>query len=212
MSKKCYRFFGGLLTAQEHWLNKMSEKGYRLIRAEKMLYEFEACKPDQVKYCVEFIAQKSKANASDYHEFLEGMGYKVFYKNINLNYSVGKVRLRPWAEKGGRIATNATTFNRELLIVEKDNDGKPFELHTSYEDKENYYRTIIGMEQKTVAFLFFLETSVMGAAAILFQANLKLRKGESVIREWESNMVKLWFVCKGFHNFIEYVFFMVCNG
>ena len=113
MSKKYYRFFGGLLTAQEHWLNKMSEKGYRLIRAEKMLYEFEECKPDQVKYCVEFIGQKSKANASDYHEFLEGMGYKVFYKNINLNYSVGKVRLRPWAEKGGRIATNATTFNRE---------------------------------------------------------------------------------------------------
>ena len=142
MSKKCYRFFGGLLTAQEHWLNKMSEKGYRLIRAEKMLYEFEACKPDQVKYCVEFIGQKSKANASDYHEFLEGMGYKVFYKNINLNYSVSKVRLRPWAEKGGRIATNATTFNRELLIVEKDNDGKPFELHTSYEDKENYYRNL----------------------------------------------------------------------
>ena len=25
MSKKYYRFFGGLLTAQEHWLNKMSE-------------------------------------------------------------------------------------------------------------------------------------------------------------------------------------------
>ena len=142
MSKKCYRFFGGLLTAQEHWLNKMSEKGYRLIRAEKILYEFEECKPDQVKYCVEFIGQKSKANASDYHEFLEGMGYKVFYKNINLNYSVGKVRLRPWAEKGGRIATNATTFNRELLIVEKDNDGKPFELHTSYADKEKYYRNL----------------------------------------------------------------------
>lgn len=59
-----------------------------------------------------------------------------------MNYSVGKVRLRPWAEKGGRIATNATTFNRELLIVEKDNDGKPFELHTSYEDKENYYRNL----------------------------------------------------------------------
>ena len=58
MSKRCYRFFGGLLTAQEHWLNKMSEKGYRLIRTEKMLYEFEACKPDQVKYCVEFIGQK----------------------------------------------------------------------------------------------------------------------------------------------------------
>ena len=32
MSKKCYRFFGGLLNTQEKWLNKMSEKGYRLVR------------------------------------------------------------------------------------------------------------------------------------------------------------------------------------
>ena len=61
---------------------------------------------------------------------------------INLNYSVGKVRWRPWAERGGRIATNTTTFNREILIVEKANDGKPFELHTSYADKEKYYRNL----------------------------------------------------------------------
>ena len=26
MSKKCYRFFGGLLTVQKNWLNKMAEK------------------------------------------------------------------------------------------------------------------------------------------------------------------------------------------
>lgn len=120
MSKKFYRFFGGLLTAQENWLNKMSEKGYRLIRTGKLLYEFEKCKPGQYQYRIEFIGQKSKANAEDYHTFLEDIGYKVFYKNINLNYSVGKIRYRPWAEKGGRIATNATTFNRELLIVEKE--------------------------------------------------------------------------------------------
>ena len=90
MSKKCYRFFGGLLTVQKNWLNKMAEKGYRLIRTGKLLYEFEKCKPGQVQYCVEFIGQKSKANAEDYHDFLEEMGYSVFYKNINLNYSVGK--------------------------------------------------------------------------------------------------------------------------
>ena len=118
MRKKCYHFFGGLLNAQTNWLNKMSEKGYRLIRAGKMLYEFEECKPNEVKYCVEFIGEKSKENAKDYSLFLEDMGYKVFFKNINLNYSVGKVRWRPWAEKGGRIATNTTTFNRELLIKE----------------------------------------------------------------------------------------------
>ena len=97
MSKKCYHFFGGLLNAQANWLNKMSEKGYRLIRAGKMLYEFEECKPNEVKYCVEFIGEKSKENAKDYSLFLEDMGYKVFFKNINLNYSVGKVRWRPWA-------------------------------------------------------------------------------------------------------------------
>ena len=131
MSKKCYRFFGGLLNAQAKWLNKMSEKGYRLVRTGRVLYEFEECSPDEVTYCVEFIGEKSKENATDYADFLEDMGYKVFFKNINLNYSVGKVRLRPWAEMGGCIATNATTFNRELLIVEKSNDGKPFELHTS---------------------------------------------------------------------------------
>ena len=140
MNKKCYCFFGGLLDTQAKWLNQMSQKGYRLVRTGRLLYEFEKCNPDEVTYCVEFIGEKSKENATDYADFLKDMGYKVFFKNINLNYSVGKLRLRPWAEMGGRIATNATTFNRELLIVEKANDGKPFELHTSYADKEKYYR------------------------------------------------------------------------
>ena len=75
--------------------------------------------------------------------FLEDMGYKVFFKKYQSKLiSVGKVRWRPWAERGGRIATNTTTFNREILIVEKANDGKPFELHTSYDDKEKYYRNL----------------------------------------------------------------------
>ena len=121
MSKKCYRYFGGLLNTQAKWLNKMAEKGYRLVRTGKLLYEFEKCKPDEVTYCVEFVGEKSKENSIAYANFLEDMGYKVFFKNINLNYSVGKARWRPWAERGGRIATNATTFNRELLIVEKAN-------------------------------------------------------------------------------------------
>ena len=52
------------------------------------------------------------------------------------------MRWRPWAEKGGCVATNSTTFNRELLIVEKENNGKSFELHTSYEDVEKYYSNL----------------------------------------------------------------------
>lgn len=142
MSKKYYRFYGGLLSAQERWLNRMAEKGFRLVRSEKLLYEFEECEPGAYQYRIEFIGQKSKENATDYVSFLKDCGYCVFFKNVNLNYSVGKVRWRPWAEKGGQIATNNTTFNRELLIVEKANDGKPFELHTSYEDQAAYYNTL----------------------------------------------------------------------
>lgn len=195
MSRNCYRFFGGLLTAQERWLNSMSKKGYRLVRTGKLLYEFEECNANQVQYCVEFIGQKSKDNAEDYHNFLEDMGYRVFYKNINLNYSVGKVRWRPWAEKGGRIATNATTFNRELLIVEKENDGKPFELHTSYEDKENYYRNlrnpwlllllmfaVFTVTSLSVVFGIFALISLI--PVLIYQMQVIKVRNEAKTREW----------------------------
>ena len=195
MSKKCYRFFGGLLNAQAKWLNKMSEKGYRLVRTGRMLYEFEKCNPDEVTYCVEFIGEKSKDNATDYANFLEDMGYKVFFKNINLNYSVGKVRLRPWAEMGGYIATNATTFNRELLIVEKANDGKPFELHTSYEDKENYYRNlrnpwllillmfaIFAVAKRSVVFGVLALVSLI--PVLVYQTKVMQNKREGKTKEW----------------------------
>ena len=123
------------------------------------------------------------------------VAYKVFYKNINLNYSVGKVRLRPWAEKGGRIATNATTFNRELLIVEKDNDGKPFELHTSYEDKENYYRNlrnpwllillmfaIFAVVNRSVVFGVLALVSLI--PVLVYQTQVMQNKREGKTKEW----------------------------
>lgn len=195
MNKKFYRFFGGLLTAQKNWLNKMSEKGYRLIRTGKLLYEFEECKPGQFQYCVEFIGQKSKENAQNYHDFLEEMGYSVFYKNINLNYSVGKVRWRPWAEKGGRIATNATTFNRELLIVEKENNGKPFELHTSYEDKESYYSNLrnpwLLLLLMFAVFTVVNQSVILGILAlislipvIVYQSQIMKNRREAKTKEW----------------------------
>ena len=195
MSKKCYRFFGGLLNAQAKWLNKMSKKGYRLVRTGRVLYEFEECSPDEVTYCVEFIGEKSKENATDYADFLGDMGYKVFFKNINLNYSVGKVRLRPWAEMGGCIATNATTFNRELLIVEKSNDGKPFELHTSYEDKENYYRSLrnpwLLILLMFAIFAVVNRSAVFGVLALVslipvlvYQTQVVQNKREGKTKEW----------------------------
>lgn len=138
MNKVYHRFFAGAMKSQARWLNKMAKRGYRLIKTGKMSYEFETCEPDSYEYCVEYIGDKSKENAEKYKHFLEDMGYVVFYKNINVNYNVGKVVYNPLAEKGGRIISNETTMGKELLIVERTKDMTPFELHTTTEDQRNY--------------------------------------------------------------------------
>lgn len=195
MSKKCYRFYGGLITSQEKWLNKMAASGYKLIRTGKLLYEFDKCNQKKYQYCVEFIGQKSKDSVNDYVSFLEDCGYQVFFRNINLNWNVGKVEVRPWAEKGGRIATNNTTFNRELLIVEKKNDGKPFKLHTTYEDKIQYYKQLrkpwlymllvyamLGVFMKAWIWAIFAAISVIGL--IVYQIELSKLSKQAKSKEW----------------------------
>lgn len=148
--EKRYRCFWSLLGAQARWLDKMSDRGLRLVRTEKLLYEFEPCEAGEYRYCVEFVGHLSREKAEDYACFLEGCGCRVWFKNVNLNWNVGKVEARPWAEPGGRLASSATTYNRELLIVEKKNDGKPFQLHTTHEDKARYYRA----QRRPALFLF----------------------------------------------------------
>ncbi len=142
MSKKYYRFFWGFLKKQENWLNEMADKGYRLVRTGRAWYEFEDCEPRKYRYAVEFVGEKSKRNAKEYASFLEDFGYRVLFKNLNLDYSVRKTVFRPWAEKGGKIATTSGTYSKELLIVEKENDGKPFELHTTEDDIREYKKTV----------------------------------------------------------------------
>ena len=115
MSKKYYRFFWGFLKKQEKWLNKMADKGCRLVCTGRAWYEFEDCEPGK---------------------------YRVLFKNLNLDYSVVKAVFRPWAKKDGKIATTGGTYNKELLLVEKENDGKAFELHTTEEDIQEYQKTV----------------------------------------------------------------------
>ncbi|MBQ3255906.1 MAG: DUF2812 domain-containing protein [Oscillospiraceae bacterium] len=169
MTKKVYRYFGGFTEKQATWLNRMATEGWRLIRTGKIAYEFESCEPGKVQYAVEFIADKSQKNAEDYKAFLEGCGYKVWYKNANLSYSIGKVRWRPWAEADAQITTSRTTYNKELLIVEKENDGKPFELHTTAADRivflkklRNVWLTYTAMFL-FMAILFLLQAQIASA-------------------------------------------------
>lgn len=139
---KKYRFFGGCMQMQADWLNRMAAQGWQLVRTGKLAYEFEPCEPGAVQYCVEYVADQSRAETENYKAFLEGLGYRVFDKNINLQWSAMKVRVNPWAKSGARIVTNATTLDRELLIVEKKNDGRPFELYTSLEDRVAYCKRL----------------------------------------------------------------------
>lgn len=168
--EKRYRYFWTLLAAQSHWLNKMADRGLRLSRTEKLLYEFQPCAPGQYRYCVEFVAHLSREKAEDYARFLEDCGYRTWFKNANLNWNVGKVVGRPWAEPGGRLASNATTYNRELLIVEKENDGKPFRLHTALEDQIRYRKAQRGPALFLLAVMAPLAALTRSWPAVLFAA------------------------------------------
>ncbi len=195
MNRKCYRFFGGLISAQERWLDRMAAGGYRLIRTEKLLYEFEPCEKGKYRYRVEFVGQKSRTNAADYARFLEDCGYRVYFKNINLNWNVGKLVLRPWAEPGGRVAANRSTFGRELLIVEKECDGRPFEMHTTFEDKINYCKQLRG----PWLYLFLVSVSlgivlrswgwavlaaISATGLLIYQAELSKLRKQAKTKEW----------------------------
>ncbi len=140
--KKVYRFFGGFLEAQTNFLNKKASEGYRLVNVGNISYEFEECKPNEYQYVVDFVADKNYKDSLDYKSFLEDVGYKVFYKNLNINNAIMKVKWRPFAKKGARIATKETTYNKELVIVEREYQETSFELHTTKEDRIDYYNNL----------------------------------------------------------------------
>ncbi len=140
MSKIVFRYFFDFLDGQERWLNSMANQGYRLKKCGRMTYTFDKCGSDEYEYAVEFVGDKAYSQAKDYRRYLEGMGFRTFTKNINLNFSYGKARWRPYAKGMGQIATSPGGFNKELLILEKKKDGRPFELHTDVQDKLDTYR------------------------------------------------------------------------
>ncbi|MBR6307950.1 MAG: DUF2812 domain-containing protein [Lachnospiraceae bacterium] len=136
-------FFGGLIKAQEKWLNKKSAEGWRLVKSGIMTYTFERCEPDEYQYAVDYVGSKAFDEAQEYHDFLESLGYKVLYKNINPTYTLLRVRFRPFKKKPWVPVTNLDAYNRELLIVERKTEEGEFRLHTSGEDIKNYYLELI---------------------------------------------------------------------
>lgn len=155
---KKYRYFGACIDTQQKWLNQMAKKGYRLVQANKMSYQFEECEEDSYQYVVIFVAQLSYTKENDYKRFLEDLGYQVFYKNLQVNYNLGKIKWRPYGQGLGQIATSPGNYNKELFIIEKKNDGKPFEFHTTNQDRANYYKSIRNAWLTSTLFIFGLNT------------------------------------------------------
>ncbi|MBP5555876.1 MAG: DUF2812 domain-containing protein [Lachnospiraceae bacterium] len=155
------RYYAGFIDAQRNWLNKMASKGYRLVKCGRLFYEFETCEPSEYIYQIEYIGDKSKTDGKDYASFLEDMGYKIFFKNVNLDFDIGNVLWRKLADKGSKFADYQTVMERALLIVEKKNDGTPFELHTTNNDKANYYAKFL-----IPYFMLFLLFTVIGAISL----------------------------------------------
>lgn len=178
MNRVCYRYYFSFLEPQERFLNRMAAQGWHLVRAGKLEYEFEPCAPGEYEYRVEFVGALSWTQNQDYADFLRGLGYDVFWKNINLNWSVGKVQWRPYGKGLGQVATSPGAINRELLLVGKKRDGKRFQLHTTWADKarqaaeyRNAWLTLAGLLAVLAAWKLAarepLPAAVTGALAAL---------------------------------------------
>lgn len=133
---RAFKIFLSPMGSQENWLNQMAEKGLRLDNVGRFFYTFNNCKPNEYQYAIDYVGNKSYKDLKEYQQFLEEIGIKYYEKPINIGqFSWRKARLRPFANKGGKVATSKGMINRELLILEKKNDGKPFEVYSNIEDK-----------------------------------------------------------------------------
>lgn len=130
------KLFLNPIEGQEKWLNEKAKEGLRLSKVWRFIYEFEKCKPNQYQYAVDYIGNKSDTERQAYESLLGELGIRYYEKPLNLGQSsVGKIQYRPYANKGGKWATSRGMINRELLILEKENDGKPFNIYTNTRDK-----------------------------------------------------------------------------
>jgi hypothetical protein len=133
---KKFKIFLNPIEGQEKWLNEKAAEGLRLSKVGRFFYEFQNCKTNEYQYAVDYIGNNSNANRKEYESFLDEVGIKYFEKPLNIGqFSIGKVKCRPYANNGGRVATSWGMINRELLILEKENNGKPFNIYSNVEDK-----------------------------------------------------------------------------
>lgn len=183
--KKTFKIFLNPVESQENWLNQMAKKGLQLVDVGRFFYTFKNCKSSEYQYAIDYVGNKSYEELKEYEEFLEEIGIKYYEKPINVGqFSWGKARLRPFANKRGKIATSKGMINRELLILEKKNDGKPFDIYSNIEDKIYRLKEIRKPLIYGEIFILFLIMMTIFIEKPIFQFTLWSIRGDGVKKDY----------------------------
>lgn len=135
-------FFVDPIKQISKWLNCMADRGYRLVSVNGCVYKFE--KSDiKYKYASQFVGGNSYSENKKYINMCkEFERCNVFTVPINQgNFNLGKFRLRLFGKKSGKIATSFGNYNREIMVVEfEENDY--VDLLTNNKDLANEYKDL----------------------------------------------------------------------
>ncbi len=162
---KKFKLFLWPVSGLTKWLNEMSAQGYRLINIDNIFYYFQECEKEKYIYAVDFVSNKSYHDFRDYEEFLKESNIKHIEKPASIGkMAKGNSRWRPYADKGAKIAVSKGMIKKEFLILEKANDGKPFEIYTNIEDKINALKI---MRKPTIMMMVFI-----GLMMLIYNINI----------------------------------------
>lgn len=162
MKKRVFKIFFNFLENQETWLNSMSKKGYRLVKASRFFYYFEESTPNKYKYTVQFIMDKTNKELKNYYKTLQDLDMNYFTKNVNIGkFSFAEIKVRPYIKNRAMLATSPGRINKELLILEKLDDGKPFKIYNNTNELIEYFKNIRNTFAFTDLFLLVFLISLL---------------------------------------------------
>lgn len=161
------KFFGPFLDKQQQWLNQKAAEGMRLVKVGRNGYTFENCGDERYVYSVEFIGGMSEKLFQNYTKFLKQAGYGFFSKGLNMDGGLGPMRRRPFGESLDPEEAPGV-YGAELLILEKEEDGLPFELSVDHAAQLDYLRRLGTMHKIGVG------AGVFGSAWLVIRSTMGL--------------------------------------
>ena len=171
-----FKFFLRPITELTKWLNEMSDKGYKLAKVGNTFYYFEECEEGKYRYAIDFVANKFYSNFKGYEEFLKESNIRYIEKAGSIGkVTIGNIRYRPFADEGAKIATSSGMIKREFLILEKENDGRSFEIYTNVEDKISALKI---MRKPSIVAIIFLGLMILLSSGVIPQYQWSLYRIE----------------------------------